>query len=116
MITSTIQIFDSRSVIYTWRSQIGGSEIGSILLDAIPNNFGQELSPQFEKLWKFLYKVCGSKESIENVKIQLIRFGSKLKDKFNTLTTLVDSNLTELGNSSSSAVVKTELSKSGVII
>lgn len=116
VITSTIQIFDSRSVIYTWRSQIGGSEIGSILLDAIPNNFGQELSPQFEKLWEVLYKVCGSKESIENVKIQLIRFGSKLKEKFNTLTTLVDSNLTELGNSSSSTVVKTELLKSGVII
>lgn len=111
-IKSIAEIFDSSSVTYTWRSQIAAPEIGIILL----NNFSGELSNHFlEKflnLWRKIFTVNNTKEAIQSVKIQTIRFGGQLKNKTPTpIRHGIENDLRTMAELDDCPIVAAELSK-----
>lgn len=108
-------IFDNEDVLYTWRSQIAACEIGIEIVNSydtkmINNNFENSMM----SYWKKLFQCNSTKESTENVKIQMIKFGGKLSSKVPRLRFEIESDLRILSDAEATSRIENELRNVGI--
>lgn len=102
-------------VIYTWRTQVGACEIGSEIMEHYDRKYSTvESEKTLKNYWHELFVLNTSKETVENVKIQLIRFGSKIYLKSDSLRDEVRTDLTNFSETETSSKVDTELKNLGI--
>ncbi|CUS25176.1 LAQU0S30e00276g1_1 [Lachancea quebecensis] len=112
---ASLNLFQSNTVIFTWRSQIAVSEIGSVLLENAPPTLTEDEQTSLKQLWTKAFEHASSPESIENVKVQCVRFGRRLLEEKVNFTFVVENDLRRLTHLDPSPVVTVELKNAGVI-
>ncbi|CCK72368.1 Ecm29p KNAG_0J02890 [Huiozyma naganishii CBS 8797] len=106
IIEHSTNLFSNEKFVYTWKSQVAASEIGMLLLESPVTEVD---STKLFGYWNKVFTVCGKKESILNVKLKLIRFGSTLIKKFPEFRTSVESQLRELSEADPTSRMTHEL-------
>lgn len=108
-------ILDNEDILYTWRSQIAACEIGIEIIDSydmkmINENFENSMMLYWEKL----YQCNSTKESTENVKIQMIKLGGKLSSKVPGLRFKIEGDLRNLSDAEATSRIENELRNVGI--
>ncbi|GAV50901.1 hypothetical protein ZYGR_0AD00840 [Zygosaccharomyces rouxii] len=102
-------------VIYTWRTQVGACEIGSEIMETYNEKFvAVEFEESLRKLWNELFIRNSTRETVDNAKIQLVRFGSKISTKDAYLRNEIQRDLINLSETDVSAKVSNELKNLGI--
>ncbi|SCV00930.1 LANO_0F09274g1_1 [Lachancea nothofagi CBS 11611] len=115
-ITATsMGLFESKSVVNTWRSQTAVSDIGLLLLKSNTDISNKQLVESLRKLWAKSFQEAIKPDSIESVKIQMIRFGKELRNNKLAFDFVVENNLRELFLSDPSSKVVVELNNAGIM-
>ncbi|SCV04250.1 LAME_0H16952g1_1 [Lachancea meyersii CBS 8951] len=112
---STIGLFESQTIVNTWRSQIAVSEIGYLIATREGDAKNDEITDFLKKLWRKSFEEAFREEAIENVKIQCVKFGKVLLQKKVTFNFVVVSNLQELLRSDPTPQVITALHNAGIV-
>ncbi|AGO11203.1 AaceriACL063Wp [[Ashbya] aceris (nom. inval.)] len=101
-------------IVPTWRTSIAICEIASTVLEKFQGMLPDTMIEPFVSFWKAAYVSSATPETIENAKIQLLRFGAKLRDKVPRLTNQVESELRELVRKDNSPVLSAGLKSVGI--
>lgn len=114
IVESSVNLFTSKNVVHTWRSQIAISDVGVLLLDDISSNLKSQLQSKFLILWERAFEEGSRPDAIDNVQIQMIKFGKKLKEGFPSLKLIIDNELANLMEVDRSPIVVVELRNAGI--
>ncbi|CDO94130.1 unnamed protein product [Kluyveromyces dobzhanskii CBS 2104] len=111
------EMFESSKIAYSWRSELAYFEVAILLIGSRtePKRPLSENSKTFTDIWTYGYGICNQKETIENVKIKLIRYGGLLKEKLPHTSTMVNHGVSEIIRVDVSSVLKMEAVKIGAI-
>ncbi|CAR23298.1 Ecm29p [Lachancea thermotolerans CBS 6340] len=112
---ASLNLFESSNIIFTWRSQIAVCELGSAILERAPQGLTEGEQTCLKELWTKSFAQASSPESIENVKIQCVRFGKSLLEKKVNFWFIVENDLRRLMHLDPSPVVSVELKNAGVV-
>ncbi|CCD26200.1 Ecm29p NDAI_0H00260 [Naumovozyma dairenensis CBS 421] len=115
VVDNTISLFENETIIYTWRTQIAGSELGIKLTNYNSNEVLDEvLKQRLSKLWNKLIKYNSERETIENVKLKLIKFGGVLMSKFVELRPTIEESLRRISELDETSRIVNELKNIGL--
>lgn len=102
-------------IIYTWRTQVGACEIGFSILETYNERFSTtEFEESLRELWNELFTRNSMRETVDNAKIQLIRFGSEISRKDSYLRDVIQRDLVKLSETDVSVRVGNELKNVGI--
>lgn len=110
----TAKLFDHLSILYTWRSQVAACEIGQLVVNSLNVNLDKEMEELLMKFWSRIIKCNGTKESIENVKIQTIKLAASLRKYAPGLKLQIESDLRVIAELDPTSRVENELRNIGL--
>lgn len=112
ILNHTMSLFDNTLFIFTWRSQAAANDIGMQLLEE--NKYQNVDEDLLLNYWNFVYLKDNSKETIVNVKLKLIKFGSLITNKFPGTKITIENQLRELHDFDATSRIVAELKNIGL--
>lgn len=110
ILNHSMSLLDNRFFVYTWRSEAAINDIGIKILDK-DVNLSETLLFDY---WNFVYIKTSSKETILNVKLKLIKFGSIMINKYQSQKLIVENQLRELNHTDPTSRIIVELKNIGL--
>ncbi|AAS51165.2 ACL063Wp [Eremothecium gossypii ATCC 10895] len=101
-------------IVPTWRTSIATCEVACTMLENFHGTLSDTLINHFILFWKTVYASSSTPETIESVKIQLIRFGAKLRDQDPSFANQIECELRELVLKDKSPVLLAALQATGI--
>lgn len=115
IVNNARRLFSNDAFIYTWRSQLNISDIGTSLLNKVsPSMRDDYLEKRTLELWDCAFENNIKKETIDSVKINLINFGSVIISKLPNLASHVKASLRELEAADITSRIQVELKNAGI--
>lgn len=112
---NTIKLFHNEQILYTWRSQVAAGEIGTEIAEPLNAKLvDSNVKELMTRFWSQLFLYNGTKETIENAKVQTIRFADILRSRIPEVRQQIDADLRSLGDIDSTSRIETELRKIGI--
>lgn len=113
-IEETVRLFENHFILYTWRSQAAACEIGQEITSSLDSGVDPRLEKLLLEFWSKLFESNGTKEAIENVKIQTIKLGASLKKHAPGLRFQIESDLRGLSELDPTSRIENELRNIGL--
>ncbi|EJS43509.1 ecm29p [Saccharomyces arboricola H-6] len=107
-------LFHNDRIIHTWRTQLAASEIGISIVSKFNTIGSTDFIQNVGKLWSQIFKINCNKETIENVKLQMIKLGGLIIQKIPSLKNNVEENLRLLNATDSTSRIELELRNIGL--
>ncbi|SMN20457.1 similar to Saccharomyces cerevisiae YHL030W ECM29 Scaffold protein that assists in association of the proteasome core particle with the regulatory particle [Maudiozyma saulgeensis] len=104
--------FDNNLYIYTWRTQLSSCEIGKKLISDYDSN-SDEIDKILSSYWEVVFQNNITKETIENVKLQMINFGSLLSQKVPNLKSIIEESMRRMTDSDPNPRLVLEIKNNG---
>ncbi|CAI4063344.1 Ecm29p SKDI_08G0120 [Saccharomyces kudriavzevii IFO 1802] len=114
IIDEVVYLFHNDRIIYTWRTQLAASEIGVSIIGKFNAISSADFIQNVEKLWSHVFQINCNKETIENVKLQMIKFGGLIIQKIPSLQNNIEENLRLLNDVDSTNRIELELKNIGL--
>lgn len=110
------KLFENHDVHFTWRTQIGACDVGTAIIECFDPKISSksELENLMKDFWDKLFQNNSTKESIENVKIQTIKFGAKLRLSIPGLRNKIEKDLGDLSAMELTSKIESELKNVGI--
>jgi proteasome component ECM29 len=107
-------LFHNDRIIHTWRTQLAASEIGISIVGRFSTISSADFIQNVGRLWDQTFPINCNKETIENVKLQMIKFGSLIIQKIPSLQNNIEENLRLLNSIDSTSRIELELKNIGL--
>lgn len=109
--------FETTSILFTWRSQLSFYEVGIEILNRNDNEtITGDIADKFIHYWKCGFKVSHGKNSIESVKVRMIRFGGIMMKKLPSARRMIEYDLNEMISNDPSTILKAEATNIGLVL
>lgn len=107
-------LFHNDRIIHTWRTQLAASEIGISIVGRFSTISSADFIQNVGRLWDQTFPINCNKETIENVKLQMIKFGGLIIQKIPSLQNNIEENLRLLNSIDSTSRIELELKNIGL--
>jgi len=108
-----LQCFGNNLYIYTWRTQLSLCEIGKKIITNYDIN-SDEIDTILSTYWKLVSENNTTKETIENVKIEMISFGSLLSQRVPNLKSIIEESIREMTDNDPNPRLTLEIKNNGL--
>ncbi|EDO16124.1 hypothetical protein Kpol_1070p5 [Vanderwaltozyma polyspora DSM 70294] len=103
-------LYKNDYVLYTWRTQLAASEIGSEIVELLPEDgYPSQILEEFRILWEIIFEHNCNSENIENVKLKMVMLAGNIISKFPDLRLMVEKNLIDFSEQDLTPRIEAEL-------
>lgn len=107
-------LFHNDKIIYTWRTQLAASEIGISIVGKFNTISSTDFIKNVKELWNEIFQMNCNKETVENVKLQMIKLGGLIIQKIPIIQNNIEENLRQLNSIDSTSRIELELKNIGL--
>ena len=107
-------LFHNDKIVYTWRTQLAASEIGISIVGKFDTISSTDFIRNVKELWSQIFQMNCNKETIENVKLQMIKLGGLIIQKIPAIQNNIEENLRLLNTVDPTSRIELELKNIGL--